>query len=500
MLNINFWPVRRLCGAAIYILLFTLFFAKNADAIPTFARQTGQNCVACHVGGQFPELTPYGRLFKLTGYTTGARTLPFAVTTVASMSSVANVSKSDTAAAGVSTSNSNSDFYKNNQPIVATGSVFVAGKVTDNIGAFLQVTYDPYASANADGSSSGHTQADNMDLRYADRIVSKESDLIWGVSINNSPSVTDVWNTAPAWMQYVPGASPGSYVFTDAYGPYPSLGAGSNVAGVTAYAYWNQTWYGEFGLYTTADGGARVFSAGIDNGDITHLGGTNPYWRLAYTKAWGASNLMVGAVGMLANVYDGSTNPGDPNAYNQIRNIGLDTQYQYILDPLTITAQAAYMEQSVYYSANTLASGAAYQFYQSDGVTPVAPISPSSTFNTFRAKLALTYKARYGGSFSYFNLTGTTNTLNQTSGYELGGGVLSSANGGGSTRVTGNFTGNPETSGVTFEAFYMPLQNLRLGAQYTMYDKYNGSSTNYDGLGRNASDNDTLYLYAWLAF
>ena len=30
----------------------------DATAIPAFNRQTGQNCVACHAGGQFPELTP----------------------------------------------------------------------------------------------------------------------------------------------------------------------------------------------------------------------------------------------------------------------------------------------------------------------------------------------------------------------------------------------------------------------------------------------------------
>ena len=500
MLNINFRSLGRVHAAVFFVVLYVLLSVNNAYAIPVFARQTSQNCVACHTGGQFPELTPYGRLFKLTGYTMGARTLPFAVTSVSSVSNVANTTKSDTAAAGVSTTNSNSDFYKNNEAIVGTASLFIAGKVTDNVGAFMQVTYDPFATANADGSSSGQTVADNMDVRFADRLISQKSDLIWGVSVNNSPSLTDVWNTAPAWMQYVPGASPGSYQFTDATAPYPGLAAGSNVAGVTAYAYLDQTWYGELGLYTTANGPARIFSEGAADNQITYLSGSNPYWRFAYTKAWDASNLMVGTVGMLANVYDGSTTPGDPNAYNQVRNLGVDTQYQYIFDPLTITVQAAYMQQSINYSANTLAAGAAYQFYLADGVTPVAPINPSDTYNTFRTKVAFTYRARYGGSFSYFNLTGTTNTLNQTSGYEAGGGVLSAANGGGSTRVNGNFTGSPDTSGVTLEAFYLPLQNLRLGVQYTIYDKYNGSSSNYDGLGRNASDNDTLYLYAWLAF
>src|SRR5665647_3891500 len=43
------------------ISLLTLLLPVQAGAVPAFARQTGQNCVACHAGGQFPELTPYGR-------------------------------------------------------------------------------------------------------------------------------------------------------------------------------------------------------------------------------------------------------------------------------------------------------------------------------------------------------------------------------------------------------------------------------------------------------
>src|SRR5215469_10268401 len=47
-------------------------------AVPAYARQTGQACVACHVS--FPELTPYGRMFKMSGYTIGTRQdLPLAV-------------------------------------------------------------------------------------------------------------------------------------------------------------------------------------------------------------------------------------------------------------------------------------------------------------------------------------------------------------------------------------------------------------------------------------
>src|SRR5579863_4948620 len=61
------------------LVALCLFQASTAHALPIFARQTGQSCVACHAGGQFPELTPYGRMFKLNGYTFGQRTVPVAV-------------------------------------------------------------------------------------------------------------------------------------------------------------------------------------------------------------------------------------------------------------------------------------------------------------------------------------------------------------------------------------------------------------------------------------
>ena len=40
----------------------------HALAVPAFAEQTGQHCNACHIGGFGPQLTPFGRQFKLEGY------------------------------------------------------------------------------------------------------------------------------------------------------------------------------------------------------------------------------------------------------------------------------------------------------------------------------------------------------------------------------------------------------------------------------------------------
>ena len=60
-----------LFGIGLLAVVCMLLAPRPAHSIPLFARQTGQNCMACHAGGQFPELTPYGRMFKLTGYTIG---------------------------------------------------------------------------------------------------------------------------------------------------------------------------------------------------------------------------------------------------------------------------------------------------------------------------------------------------------------------------------------------------------------------------------------------
>ena len=46
---------------------------------------------------------------------------------------------------------------------------------------------------------------------------------------------------------------------------------------------------------------------------------------------------------------------------------------------------------------------------------------------------------------------------------------------------------------------FLPWLNLRIGLQYAGYTCFNGSSGNYDGFGRDASDNDTLFGFVWVA-
>jgi hypothetical protein len=49
-------------------------------------------------------------------------------------------------------------------------------------------------------------------------------------------------------------------------------------------------------------------------------------------------------------------------------------------------------------------------------------------------------------------------------------------------------------------SWYNPYVNLKLGVQYTAYTQFDGETSNFDGAGRSASDNNTLLVFAWLAF
>ena len=64
--------LRLVLAAALVLALsgfLTIGLSSRAEALPSFARQTGQPCGACHT--DFAGLTPYGRRFKIGGYTYG---------------------------------------------------------------------------------------------------------------------------------------------------------------------------------------------------------------------------------------------------------------------------------------------------------------------------------------------------------------------------------------------------------------------------------------------
>ena len=425
----------------IFIWILLSLLCSGARALPAFANQTGQSCLACHAGGQYPELTSYGRIFKLTGYTIGGKkTIPISVMGVLGATHMRQPNS-------INDQSALNTPINNNKPNFETGSVFFAGKVTDNVGAFVQVTYDNYAAPDAAGNNVvGHTAADTMDFRWADQIVSPTRDLIYGFSLNNNPSVSDPWNTSWAWMNYVPAtAGKGANAHIDATTPYAGSGlSGGHYGGLTSYAFLNKTYYAEVGLYQTAKGILSFMNVGnTDPIQNATLRSTNPYWRVAYNKDWNASNMMVGLSGMASHPYDlnNGVSLSNPLSYQSVKVRGIDSQYQYLLDPHTITVQAVYQNQVV------LASG-----------MDASGLGNSNT-NIFRGKASYIYMAKYGSSLAYFNQSGDFSMA---------------------------------TQGNTAEVFYMPLQNVRVGLQFTTFNKLAGIV--------NPSDANSVRLYVWAAY
>jgi hypothetical protein len=426
-----------------------------SHAIPVFARQTGQNCVACHVGGQFPELTPYGRLFKLTGYTMGSRTLPLAAMAVVDFTKVRNANDST----GMKDS---AVFVKDNQAVADFGSIFLAGKITDNLGIMAQATYAHYDhDQTGNGDWVGHMNPDNSELRYADRFISPGSDLIVGAFANDNPGMQDVWNSTPVWGY--PYIGPNGHFVLGSAAPVLAGRLAQQSIGAGIYAFWDKSLYGEFSMYKTPNGPFGFLHSG-DNSNLTRIKDGAPYWRFAYMKELGPHNLMVGTSGLIANIYEGGdfTAPSD-----RFEDLGLDAQYQYILDPHAVTAQVKYIHEDTKW-----------------GVPPGS--NATDTLSQFQLKGTYVYRAKYGADLSYNQVTGR----NDAGWYGTGGPV----------DVTGNVSGSPDASYWIPEVFWIPTQYVRVGAQYWHYTKFNGASSNYDGFGRNASDNDTLFFYIWGAY
>ena len=436
------------------IALLSLGMLNQAKALPTFARQTGQSCVACHAGGQFPELTPYGRMFKLTGYTIGTQGNPFAAMAVADVTQNKN---------NINAADGSSLAPLNNLPIIDYGSGFIAGKVTDNIGGFVQITYTAYDSQDTNSNWKGHLGSDNTDLRFANRLLSGNNDLIFGVSVNNNPGVQDVWNSSPAWgYPYIGPSSKASSFNGLPVSTTLDAKLSTQVAGVGAYAYWNKSIYFELAGYQTATGFWKFLSQGNKLGDSGHpmdySQGINPYMRVAYTYDWNEQNLMVGFIALNSNTYAlDSNNLPVFGAVTHHQDKGIDAQYQYLLDPHSVTAHFRYLRENI----------------NDDTGTNANPDYLNSVFT----KVTYVYTNQYGADLTYRSISGSSDVS-----------LYTSAN------------NSPNSKLWTPEIFWLPLQNLRLGLQYNIFTQYLGATKNYDGNKRNAADNNSAYLYAWVAF
>ena len=163
---------------SLFVTVIALFlFGGRAQAVPSFAAQTGEPCVACHIGAFGPQLTPLGRAFKIGGYTqTGgegiAAHVPLAGMVLSSFTNT-NASQPEPP---------NPEFARTTISAADQINAFLAGRINDNLGAFVQGTY------------SGTNRAfklDNTDVRLTVPFDLKDSELRLGTSLNNGPTVQD---------------------------------------------------------------------------------------------------------------------------------------------------------------------------------------------------------------------------------------------------------------------------------------------------------------------
>ena len=464
------------------------FAPRPASATPGFARQTGISCQACHT--VFPELTPFGRKFKLNAYVfTNVKQIE-----ASDEQSQRTLSLSDLPPLSVQLQASNTTLgrgipdagvagdlsQKNSTQFPQALSLFYTGKISDNLGAFLQLTWNP--SSNAVG-------IDNSDLRFANH-ASFDSigvpDFIYGISLNNNPTSQDVWNSTPAWgypfILSSVGVPPVTKALLDGQLAQESVG-------LSAYLFLFEHLYVEAGGYRSAQTSFTNATTGgpgpLDStSPLARISGTAaPYWRVAWEQDWDNHALSVGTYGISAQVHPPGIGESGPT--NRFTDVALDAQYQYITDAHIVSATATWIHE--------------FRTFNNVGLAD----HTHDWLDTARVTGSYFFKRKIGGSAQFFSTTGSRDFTLYCSPQTFATAPSPACPGAGTgtpSQLLGSANGQPTTQGATFEIDYLPWLNTKIGLQYTAYAKFNGRSHNYDGFGRNASDNNLLYVYIWTAF
>ncbi len=448
--------------AALAACFAMLAFAAPASAVPAFAVQIGQPCQSCHVGGFGPQLTPFGRAFKLGGYTmrSGKTNIPLSAMAVAALTRAVNPDAPTVPGESP---------RKQTTVKFEQGSIFVAGGIGSHLGGFIQTTYDGIGKA---------WSWDNVDLRAVGTGHIGSKSLVYGLSLNNSPSTQDVWNTMPAWGYPYTGSpiAPGPSA-----SPLIAGGLAQNVIGLTAYGWLDSKFYLEGGGYSTPKRGTLSW-LGADPFDPGDINGLAPYGRAAFQQEVGGGTFEVGAFMLKAAIFPGrDRSTGLTDRYT---DLGLDSSWIKPLGQDMVTINARYTHEKRRLRA-TCALGIA------DGsiLAPTIADCSGATLNEIRADASYYWHNQIGATLGAFSLSGSTNPYLYPDNRTAGPGST-----GFTAQLDGTLFGGAKSSPLG------PRFNIRAGIQYTVYSRFNGASRNYDGAGANASDNNTLRVFTWVAF
>ena len=430
------------------ILVLVLIIPKEIRAIPSFSRQTKLPCSSCHT--IFPELNAFGRYFKLSGYTLVGKIQD----SDTSKNVLLNLVKQPPVSVMLQASYTNilkdqPGTQNNDISFPQQISLFFGGRITPHLGAFIQVSYEDQGAVFG---------IDNIDLRYSNQTKLGSQSLLYGFTLNNNPTVQDIWNSTPAWgFPYASSSvAPSPVTSTLLEG-----GLAQRVAGLGAYALLNNFLYMEFSIYRSAQQG------GIHPPDSTSMGiikSVAPCWRLALQKQFNNQYLELGTFGISTAMYP----VGITGLTDKYTDIGFDLNYEKSLGDNQLTAHTSFIRERRNLDATFRSNGSLNQYLN---------------LNSFKIVGNFYLHHHIGLAVGYFSVTGDGDLI-----------VYEPA------LFSGSYTGVPDSRGCIFEFNYLPWLNTKFSVQYVMYNKFNGSRFNYDGAGRNAVDNNSLCVLAWIAF
>jgi hypothetical protein len=416
-----------------------------ARAVPSFAEQTGQPCAACHVGAFGPQLRPFGRAFKLNGYVASDGKRHFPPIAATAYASFTHTQKDQPGAAA-------RWFADNNNVALDQASLYYAGAITRHLGGFIQTTYDGVAR---------QYQIDNTDIRYARERDIFGIDSVWGLTLNNNPTVSDLWNSTPVWGFPYNGSplAPTPLAATRIDGSFSE-----QVLGVGAYVMWNDWVYTEAALYRGLGRDVRNALGTVPVAGTDSVVDMAPYWRLAVQHDHGRSNWEIGTYGIDASILPGGALPGA--GADHYTDVAADANWQFTFHPRAvasdvISAHATIITEDQHFAASAL------------------PGSAVGNLTTVRADISYSMAATVTPSAQWFSTTGSAGGVNAATP-----------------------AGRPDSSGAVLELAYSPFGkpdsliswgNLRFAVQYVLYTKFDGQTTR-------AANNNTVYLSAWAAW
>ena len=406
---------------------------RQALAVPSFAIQTGQPCASCHIGAFGPQLTPQGRDFKLHGYVGGDgkdHGLPLAFTTQTSFTHT-DVPRAGGAAPG---------FKPNDNIAFDSAAIYYAGRIAPDLGGFIKFRYN---------GEKQEAQLGSVDIRHAREGQFFDKDFLWGITVNNSPTVQDPWNSTPAWgFPYTRSALAPGPVAT----PLVNGRLSQRVAGVGVYTLWNDLLYWEADVYKGLDAAALKTEGQVPIDGTDHTTTFMPYARLALIRDWQNHHAELGAFALSADTVPGRNQTFGLSTHQD--DVAADATYQYISDPTKVTSDRLSAHASYIHETATLGALSARL---------IGALFDHS-LDTTRFDISYSFAATVTPSIQYFRTTGTADV-----------------------KYWSTPNGSPNSDGMIFEVAYVPWGkpdspfpnvNVRLTAQYVSYFSFNGTTAN----------------------